>query len=109
MHISSLQNDYYQFDPARQQLIGENFRRRYRLGDKIRVKVMAVNLDERKIDFELVEEGPKAEFDGGKGAKNLKSRKRAKPTSGKGGDKAEKGEKSDKPRSRNRSRGRKRR
>ncbi|WP_107850825.1 ribonuclease R [Oceanimonas marisflavi] len=109
VHISSLQNDYYQFDPARQQLIGENFRRRYRLGDKIKVKVMAVNLDERKIDFELVEEGPKAEFDGGKGAKNLKSRKRAKPTGGKGGEKSEQGEKSDKPRSRNRSRGRKRR
>ncbi|MDP5293022.1 ribonuclease R [Oceanimonas sp. CHS3-5] len=104
VHISSLQNDYYQFDPARQQLIGENFRRRYRLGDKIKVKVMAVNLDERKIDFELVEDAPKGDFDGGKGAKNLKSRKRAKPTGGKGGDKGEKGEKSDKPRSRSRSR-----
>lgn len=113
VHISGLQNDYYQFDPARQQLIGENFRRRYRLGDKVKVKVMAVNLDERKIDFELVEDGPKAEFDGGKGAKNLKSRKRAKPGGGKGGDKGgdkgEKGDKSDKPRSRNRSRSRKRR
>ena len=35
-----LTNDYYQFDPLHQQLIGENFRRRYRLGDKVRVKVM---------------------------------------------------------------------
>ncbi|PSJ42689.1 ribonuclease R [Zobellella endophytica] len=82
VHISSLQNDYYQFDPARQLLIGETFRRRYRLGDKIRVKVMAVNLDERKIDFETVEEALPAGAKTGKGAKNLKSRQRAKPKSG---------------------------
>ena len=48
VHVSTLTNDYYQFDPLHQQLIGENFRRRYRLGDKVRVKVMGVNLDDRK-------------------------------------------------------------
>ncbi|WP_116475050.1 ribonuclease R [Zobellella maritima] len=104
VHISSLQNDYYQFDPARQLLIGENFRRRYRLGDKVRVKVMAVNLDDRKIDFEMVEAPLPASAKTGKGAKNLKSRQRAKPTSGdKPAAKADKGEK---PKSRG---GRKRR
>ncbi|ATG75772.1 exoribonuclease R [Zobellella denitrificans] len=82
VHISNLQNDYYQFDPARQMLIGETFRRRYRLGDKVKVKVMAVNLDDRKIDFELVEEALPAGAKTGKGAKNLKSRQRAKPKSG---------------------------
>lgn len=56
VHISTLGNDYYQFDPARQTLIGENFRRVYRLGDKVRVKVMGVNLDDRKIDFVLIED-----------------------------------------------------
>ncbi len=56
VHISNLANDYYQFDPARQTLIGENFRRVYRLGDKVRVKVLGVNLDDRKIDFGLLEE-----------------------------------------------------
>ncbi len=55
VHISTLGNDYYQFDPARQTLIGENFRRVYRLGDKVQVKVMGVNLDDRKIDFQLLE------------------------------------------------------
>lgn len=98
VHISSLQNDYYQFDPARQMLIGETFRRRYRLGDKVKVKVMAVNLDDRKIDFELVEDALSTGAKTGKGAKNLKSRQRAKPKSG---DKGEKGEKS---RSRNKKR-----
>ncbi len=56
VHISSLGNDYYQFDAARQTLIGENFRRVHRLGDKVRVKVMGVNLDDRKIDFQLIED-----------------------------------------------------
>lgn len=66
VHVSTLTNDYYQFDPIHQQLIGENFRRRYRLGDKVRVKVMGVNLDDRKIDFVMVEEPLKVT---GKGAK----------------------------------------
>mgnify|MGYP001159310255 FL=1 len=56
VHVSTLTNDYYQFDPARQTLIGENFRRVYRLGDKVKVKVVGVNLDDRKIDLMLVED-----------------------------------------------------
>ena len=51
VHISSLQNDYYQFDELKQCLVGENTGVRYRLGDPVEVKVAAVNLDERKIDF----------------------------------------------------------
>ena len=56
VHVSTLTNDYYQFDPARQTLIGENFRRVYRLGDKVKVRVVGVNLDDRKIDLMLVED-----------------------------------------------------
>ncbi len=73
VHVSTLTNDYYQFDPLHMQLIGENFRRRYRLGDKVRVKVMGVNLDDRKIDFVMVEEPLKAT---GKNAKEM-ARKQA--------------------------------
>ncbi|SDH85509.1 ribonuclease R [Vibrio xiamenensis] len=54
VHISNLQNDYYQFDPIGQRLIGESFGLIYRLGDAVKVKVLAVNLDDRQIDFELV-------------------------------------------------------
>ena len=36
--------------------MGENSRRVFRLGDKVRVKVMGVNLDDRKIDFQLLED-----------------------------------------------------
>ncbi|CCN85163.1 Ribonuclease R [Vibrio nigripulchritudo SFn27] len=55
VHISSLANDYYQFDPIGQRLIGESFGNIYRLGDAVKVKVLSVNLDDRQIDFELVE------------------------------------------------------
>ena len=54
VHVSSLENDYYSFDAARSRLIGENTRFSYRLGDKVKVKVEAVNPEERKIDFSLV-------------------------------------------------------
>ncbi|TNF32470.1 MAG: ribonuclease R [Gammaproteobacteria bacterium] len=53
VHVSSLANDYYQFDAAGQRLIGEHSRQVFRLGDRVTVKVMAVNLDERKIDLGL--------------------------------------------------------
>lgn len=51
VHISSLENDYYHFDEVKQCLVGEAMGIRYRLGDPLEVKVAAVNLDERKIDF----------------------------------------------------------
>ncbi len=55
VHVTALGNDYFHFDPARHRLTGEHTRKRYRLGDRIRVKVVRVDLDERKIDFELAE------------------------------------------------------
>ncbi|MEF1330120.1 ribonuclease R [Vibrio sp. M260121] len=55
VHISTLANDYYQFDPIGQRLIGESFGNIYRLGDAVKVKVLAVNLNGKQIDFELIE------------------------------------------------------
>ncbi|MDH3561017.1 MAG: ribonuclease R, partial [Gammaproteobacteria bacterium] len=55
VHVTALGNDYYHYDPARHWLIGERTNRIYRLGDVVDVKVVQVNLDERKIDFELIE------------------------------------------------------
>lgn len=54
VHISSLENDYYQFDAAKQRLIGENSGMQYRLGDKVRVRVEAVHLEQKMVDFALV-------------------------------------------------------
>jgi ribonuclease R len=51
VHVSELGNDYFHFDPARHQLMGERTRKRYRLGDRLRVKVVRVDLDTSRIDF----------------------------------------------------------
>jgi ribonuclease R len=58
VHITGLPSDYYQFDPVYHRLIGERTNRSFRLGDPIRVTVSRVNLDDRKIDFELTAEQP---------------------------------------------------
>jgi len=56
LHITSLQRDYFHFDPVHHRLTGERTGMTYRLGDPIRVRLASVNLDERKIDFVLPEE-----------------------------------------------------
>ena len=54
VHVSSLDNDYYRFDQVGQRLTGESSGQMYRLGDRVEVRVEAVNMDERKIDFSLI-------------------------------------------------------
>lgn len=54
VHVSSLDNDYYHFDPLKNRLIGEHTGTSYWLGDKVTVKVIAVNVDDRKIDLNLL-------------------------------------------------------
>ena len=60
LHITALGKDYYHFNPVKQHLVGERTKTVYRLADPITVKVVRVDLDERKIDFELVEAAPPA-------------------------------------------------
>jgi ribonuclease R len=51
VHISELGRDYFQFDAARHLLLGERSGRRYRLADRMTVKLVRVDLETRKIDF----------------------------------------------------------
>ena len=51
VHITALQQDYFNFDATSHQLYGERTGIRYRLGDSVRVRVVRVNLDDKKIDF----------------------------------------------------------
>ena len=60
VHVSTLNNDYYQFDNVGQRLIGESSGQVYRLGDEVEVKVEAVSMDERTIDFSLISTTRKA-------------------------------------------------
>ncbi|MBT1443886.1 ribonuclease R [Shewanella sp. JM162201] len=57
VHISSLGSDYFQYDPQRQRLIGENSGQIYQIGDPVAVKVASVNLDDRQIDLQMEGEG----------------------------------------------------
>jgi ribonuclease R len=54
VHISELSNDYYHFDPVHHSLSGERSQKTYRLGDSVEVKVVRVDLDEKKIDLQMV-------------------------------------------------------
>lgn len=57
VHVTALSNDYYKFDPAKHRLMGERTNTIYRLADNVRVRVVRVSLDDRKIDFELADGG----------------------------------------------------
>ena len=53
MHISELPSDYFHFDAAKHMLLGERSGKRYRLGDRLRVRLVRVDLESSKIDFIL--------------------------------------------------------
>lgn len=74
VHISTLDNGYYHFDSDRQRLVGENGVM-YRLGDPVRVKVIGVNLDDKKIDFALMTSLRKARGEGKTAKKKAKAEK----------------------------------
>ncbi|WP_249384015.1 ribonuclease R [Chitinivorax sp. B] len=63
VHISELGSDYFRFDQALHCLVGERTGQRYRLGDRVRIKVVRVDLETSKIDFVLVEDKPDADAD----------------------------------------------
>ncbi|WP_168389813.1 ribonuclease R [Acinetobacter indicus] len=54
IHVSQLGDDFFMFDQASQSLVGQSRGQTFSLGDEVKVKVAGVNLEERKIDFELV-------------------------------------------------------
>jgi ribonuclease R len=54
IHVSTLDDDYYYFDDATHSLIGRRSQRRYRLGDKVRVQVVRVDVQRRQLDFRMV-------------------------------------------------------
>ncbi len=56
VHISELGSDYFHFDQAKHQLLGERTGKRYRLSDRIRVRLVRVDLETSKIDFVLADQ-----------------------------------------------------
>jgi ribonuclease R len=59
VHVSELGADYFHFDAAKHTMLGERTGKRYRLGDRVRVKVVRVDMERTRIDFVLLEDaGP---------------------------------------------------
>ena len=56
VHVSQLGDDFFVYDQASQSLVGQNRGQSFSLGDEVKIKVAGVNLEERKIDFELVQQ-----------------------------------------------------
>ncbi len=81
IHVTGLPKDYYYHEASQHRMIGERTGRVFRLGQQLTVKVVRVNLEERKIDFELVEMGHASSQPG---PKSNQSRK--KKSSGKRGE-----------------------
>ena len=79
VHITALPKDYYRFEPAKHRLLGERTRKVFGLGDELKVRVVGVDLDSRKIDFEMEEVTSTRR---GKGKSNART---AKPDSARSG------------------------
>ena len=56
VHVNTLKGDYYQYIPESLALIGNNTKKTYRIGDRIRVKCIASSKETAMIDFQIVED-----------------------------------------------------
>ena len=55
VHVSELGEDYFQYDNIKHQMLGERSGKRYRLGDRLRVKLVKADLETGRVDFVLAE------------------------------------------------------
>lgn len=55
VHVSELGEDYFQFDSIKHEMLGERTGKRYRLGDRLDVRLVRADLESGRIDFVLAE------------------------------------------------------
>ncbi|KEF31177.1 3'-to-5' exoribonuclease RNase R [Marinobacter nitratireducens] len=113
VHVSTLSGDYFHHDAAKHRLIGERTAVSFRLGDEVRVRVVRVDLEDRKIDLELISKPRRRKADlaalevsrdekrgkggaRGRGGEKSKGRKKAAKAGGKESRKPAKGSKAGK-------------
>jgi ribonuclease R len=65
VHVSSLGSEYFSRDMVHRRLTGERSGRSWQLADTVKVRVIRADLEQKKIDFELADAGPRGE-DGGR-------------------------------------------
>jgi ribonuclease R len=58
VHVSSLTDDFYAYDAAQRRLVGRQSRRRFSVGDQLRVFVARVDVFKRQVDFAIAEQTP---------------------------------------------------
>ncbi len=55
VHISTIADDYYEFNDRNYTLVGNHTGRKFSIGDEVRIQLVKVNVEEAKIDFELID------------------------------------------------------
>jgi ribonuclease R len=75
IHVTNLTADFYQFDPVHMRLKGERTGRTFKMGDEVEVIVSRVDLDDKKIDFQLAENALSEADHSGKPARSGPKRK----------------------------------
>ncbi|SFX21670.1 ribonuclease R [Thermoactinomyces sp. DSM 45891] len=80
IHVSNLTDDYYNFHERAYLLIGERTKHIFRMGDPIKIRVSGASLEERKVDFELVEHITQHELDESFFHREKSKTKRVKPS-----------------------------
>jgi ribonuclease R len=78
IHVTGLPKDYYHYEASQHRMVGERTGRIFRLGQKVKVKVVRVNLEERKIDFELLDKSSNQSHSGKKSSFSNKTDDRSK-------------------------------
>ncbi len=81
VHVTSLENDYYEFDAPRHRLVGARSKKIYQLSTPLRVRVVAVDMEQRRIDFEPVQPKVRSRAKRARGkVPDKKARRRRQPT-----------------------------
>ena len=76
VHVSSLTDDFYVFNQAQRQFVGRQSRRRFSVGDQLRVFVARVDVFKRQVDFALAEEAAPRRARNGQARSHRKTRRR---------------------------------
>jgi RNAse R (EC 3.1.-.-) len=56
--VRDIKSDFYEFDEPRYRLVGKRRHHQFRLGDPVRIRVKSTNLEQRLLDYELIENNP---------------------------------------------------
>jgi len=79
VHVTSLENDYYEFDAPRHQLLGARTKKVYQLAAPLRVRVVNVDMEQRRIDFEPVEPKRRSRAKPGRGKQSKRAARGKQP------------------------------